>query len=352
MNKIKYTLILIIIILTFSECSQPSENPQSSVDGEWLIPQNEVFDGGPGQDRIPALTNPVIEPVQNITYLKDDDLVIGVKNDNNIRAYPHVILDWHEIINDNVGNLSVAVTYCPLTGSAIGWNRILNGSETIFGVSGLLYNSNLIPYDRATGSRWSQMLMKSVNGSLIGKNIKTETVVETTWKTWKEMYPESKVVSKNTGYSRSYGFYPYGDYKTNNNNLLFPVSHKDNRLPAKERVFGILINGDAFAFTFDFFNTINLTNTTLSNVPVVIYGNKEKNLAIAYESTVGNKVLNFNLTDKNLPAVFKDDLGNVWNIFGEAIEGPDKGTKLKPVTAFISYWFAWAAFYPDTELKK
>ncbi len=347
--KISFILILIILI---NNCTTPSETDTNNTQGEWLIPQDEVFDGGPGQDGIPALTNPDVESAQTVTYLKDDDLVIGVKSGNEVRAYPHIILDWHEIINDNLENLSVAVTYCPLTGSAIGWNRLINGSETTFGVSGLLYNSNLIPYDRATGSRWSQMLMKSVNGKLIGQIINTVQVIETNWKTWKSMYPNSKVVTKNTGYNRSYGFYPYGDYKTNDNNFLFPVSHKDNRLPFKERVLGILVNGSAIAFTFDFFDTINISNFDFAGVPIVIYGSKEKNIAFAYKRELNGNILEFNITDKPLPAVMQDNFGNVWNIFGEAIEGPDKGEKLNNVVSFISYWFAWAAFYPETELKR
>ena len=343
--------LLLVTLLSFG-CSTPSESGGgNSTQGEWLIPRDEVFDGGPGQDGIPALVYPDLEHAQAIKYLNDNDLVIGVKIGEEVRAYPHLILDWHEIINDEINGSKFAVTYCPLTGTGIGWDRILNGSETTFGVSGLLYNSNLIPYDRATGSRWSQMLMKSVNGSLIGTTVKTIPVIETSWRTWKLMYPNSKVVSKLTGYSRSYGVYPYGDYKTNNNNFLFPFSPKDSRLPSKERIFGILVDGKAVAFTFNFFSTINIFNTSINDVPVVVFGNKGLNLAFAYERNFNGNVLEFNLTSNPLPALMRDNFGNIWNAFGEAIEGPDKGAKLKPVISFISYWFAWAAFYPETDIR-
>ena len=126
----------------------------TDVDTEsWLIPVNEVFGGGPGKDGIPAISNPKFKPDSTITFLSDDDLVIGVKFEGQLRTYAHLILDWHEIVNDNLGQRYFALTYCPLTGSAIAWDRNLGGEVTTFGVSGLLYNTNLIPYDRATDSK-------------------------------------------------------------------------------------------------------------------------------------------------------------------------------------------------------
>ena len=220
---------------------------------DWSIPVSEVLDGGPGKDGIPALDNPDFAPSSDITYVLDDDLVIGFKNGDDIRAYPHAILDWHEIINDNIGDVSVAVTYCPLTGTGIGWDRRINGTETTFGVSGLLYNTNLIPYDRATDSNWSQILNESVNGSLQGEKADLIYLFETDFKTWKTMYPDSKVVSVFTGFSRTYGITPYGDYATNNDFFLFPVD-KDPRLPLKQRVLAIVDESNAKAYTFDSFS--------------------------------------------------------------------------------------------------
>ena len=130
----------------------------------WLIPVGEVFDGGPGKDGIPALSNPQLVASSEVSFLGDGDLVIGVVIGGVARAYPHVILDWHEIINDQVGGEAYSLTYCPLTGSGIGWDRALSANATTFGVSGKLYNSNLIPYDRETDSYWSQMKLQCVFG--------------------------------------------------------------------------------------------------------------------------------------------------------------------------------------------
>ena len=149
-------------------------NPPGSADsGEWLIPKDEVRDGGPGRDGIPALSTPQFITAQEAAFLTGNNLVLGFADGSDVRACLHDILDWHEIINDETANHSIAVIYCPLTGTGIGWNRNVAGTKTTFGVFGLLYNSNIIPCDRSTNSNWSQLLLKSVNGDLIGTSANT-----------------------------------------------------------------------------------------------------------------------------------------------------------------------------------
>ena len=125
--------------------------------GVWSIPNEQVLDGGPGKDGIPSVDNPIFYDISQNTVYEEEDLVVGYKRDTAARAYPHVVLDWHEIVNDEINGFPMTITYCPLTGTAIGWDRTIDGNVTTFGVSGLLYNSNLIPYDRRTNSNWSQM---------------------------------------------------------------------------------------------------------------------------------------------------------------------------------------------------
>jgi len=217
---------------------------KKSQDSNWLIPSDKVEDGGPGKDGIPALDNPNFISSEEVTYLNDSDLVLGLKVGNTVRAYPIPILDWHEIINDEIEGKQIAIVYCPLTGTGIGWDRMVNGNLTTFGVSGLLYNSNIIPYDRSTDSNWSQMLLKAVNGELIGMGIDTYTLFETEWGLWKEMYPEAEVVSTDTGHARNYNSYPYGSYRTDNR-LIFPVTDSDDRRTLKDRVLGVIIDEQA-----------------------------------------------------------------------------------------------------------
>ena len=181
---------------------QTDDNTSNGGQDSWIIPEDEIYDGGPGKDGIPSIDDPKFISVDQVDFLNNNDLVLGVKNGENIKVYPHSILNWHEITNDKVGDTHIAVTYCPLTGTGVGWNRKINGESTTFGVSGLLYNSNLIPYDRKTESHWSQMLSKSVEGELVTTEAETFQLVETTWKTWKtwkNMYPGAKVLSTKTG---------------------------------------------------------------------------------------------------------------------------------------------------------
>jgi hypothetical protein len=320
----------------------PNPNP-STPDSGWLIPQSEVLDGGPGKDGIPALVNPNFTDVQGATYLNDSDLVIGFKNGNDVRAYPHAILDWHEIVNDNINEVSVAITYCPLTGTGIGWDRIVfRGEETTFGVSGLLYNTNLIPYDRATDSNWSQILNKSVNGRLIGQEAELIGLFETDWKTWKTIYPDTKVLSNETGFNRTYGSSPYGDYNNLDDFFLFPVS-KDRRLPLKERVLAIVSGGQAKVYRFSDFQSDNIIKDSFNGEDYLIVGNP--NFIMSFKLTDDLSTLNFEYVFNNSELLLSDNEGNQWDIFGKAVTGPRSGTQLDHSSSLMGFWFSIPAFY-------
>jgi hypothetical protein len=134
------------------------------------------------------------------------------------------------------------MTYCPLTGTGIVWDRNMNGNVVEFGVSGLLFRNNLIAYDRKTDSYWSQMQLRAVNGPMIGEHLKmTRRVIETTWKQWKTLFPDSEVMTQRTGYARYYGGFAYGEsYHTDENYTLFPIKNKNDRLSGKTKVHAIL----------------------------------------------------------------------------------------------------------------
>ncbi len=348
-------LLVVSIILFFHACSESGQNSNSSVntneDG-WLIPKNEVFDGGPGKDGIPAIENPKMISLNEVDFLVDDDLVVLFSKNGQLSVYPHKILDWHEIVNDN----DVTVSYCPLTGTAIGLNRVIDQEKTSFGVSGLLYNTNLILYDRFSDSYWSQMKNQCVAGELIGTFPKNEILVETIFKTAKEMFQDALVLSIETGIygKRQYSFYPYGDYKTNNSLLLFPVSNQDNRVPGKERVLGVVINKDPRAFRVSSFSGgTKVINTQLGGEAIVVIGNSQKDYCVAYKNHFVNssESLNFSVASANGQIEFKDNLGNHYNIMGEVVTGPNSGQRLEGTHSYKAYWFAWATFYPDSEIN-
>ncbi len=347
----KHTLRWLLVILAFATIG--CEKTDNRLD--WLIPEDEVRDGGPGKDGIPSVDNPQFTTVDAIDFLDDNDLVIGVKVGSEIKAYPHTILDWHEIVNDIIEDRALAITYCPLTGTGIGWERRVDGQLTSFGVSGLLYNSNLIPYDRATDSNWSQMELRSVSGDLSGIRIETYPVVETSWETWKVMFPNSLVMTTSTGFSRDYDRYPYGDYSTNHDNLIFPVSRDDGRLDRKVRGLGIIVGESSKFYPVSTFNSAHpgYIADEVGGMEVIVIGKEAHNYVVAFDRRLSDGSLLEPLASPGPKgSVLTDVEGNEWNLFGEAISGPRAGEQLRAVESYIGYWFAWGAFYPDIQLDQ
>jgi hypothetical protein len=348
LNILLFSAILLACDKDDADLNQGT-NSGSPSDDSWDIPVNEVFDGGPGKDGIPALENPM--KTIDGQFLSDDELVVGFYDGTEAVAYPHQILDWHEIINDELNGFAYAITYCPLTGTGIGWDRTIDGTTTTFGVSGLLYNNNLIPYDRKTDSNWSQMRNDCVNGELQGQVATTFMVLETSWKTWEDMFPETAVISTNTGISRSYGVYPYGDYKTNNDKLIFPLNPDDNRLDRKERVHGVLINGKAKVYQFSSFDSSNLLILdTFENRDIVIVGNTTDNFIISFYSELPDGSTPEFTAINERRNILQDTEGNKWDVFGYATEGPRMGQRLISTKSYMGYWFSWGTFYPEPDI--
>lgn len=345
-NHFWWTLLAVLPLLL--ACNQDGA-------GTWLIPEAQVLDGGPGKDGIPSVDNPQFTTVNEADpALFDRELVVGVRVGNEVRAYPHFILDWHEIVNDKVNGLPMAINYCPLTGTAMAWDRVINGAETTFGVSGLLYQSNIIPFDRLTESNWSQLEVKAVEGELSGTAPKVYPIVETTWETWKKMYPETKVMTRETGFARSYGQYPYGDYRINQDWLIFPVTNRDERLPFKERVHAIQIDGTMQSYRQSLFtDSVTVLNDALADRQIVVAGSEADNLFVSYGRKLSDgTVLELQALQGELPILMTDQEGNRWDVFGEALSGPRKGSQLAVYPSMMGYWFSFGAFYPNHVLRQ
>ena len=353
-------LFLFIGATIFSSCSSedlkdtnattgtndPNENNNLPNRGEvWGVDKSLVFDGGPGKDGIPALLNPNLITPAEAGYLSDDDLVLGLKYGNKVIAYPHRILDYHEIINVDIEDLSVSIIYCPLTGSGVGWNRIIENNKTTFGVSGLLYKNNVIPYDRSTDSNWSQLDLKCINGNLLGEKPEIMVLTEMKWSLWKKLYGQSKVVSTDTGYDRDYFEYPYGNYKTNNDYLIFPSDPLTNDIPVKERVHAIIVPTLAKVFRFSTFDDGKVLKDSFRSKNYIIVGNQEFIVSFELDEMTNNLDFVYNFNGSEI--ILSDNEGNNWNIFGEAITGPRKGAFLKQAeTSMMDYYFSIENFYP------
>ncbi len=315
------------------------------------IPIDQIFDGGVGKDGIPALNNPTLVPATHADadYLLPGDRVIGLVSRDGPVAVPLNILWWHEVVNLDLPDRRVAVTHCPLTGSSLVFDRAVAGGAE-FGVSGLLFRSNLILYDRSPSeSLWPQMTRAATCGEASRTPLPMVPSFEMTWAGWKDLHPDTRVVSRRTGHSRNYRVYPYGDYDRRDNfETLFPVV-VDTRRPPKERVLGIPIAGDggiALPFGELAFQRQRAVHITLRDGPAVVLWDSDAAAAVAFFRTVGDTTLHFDLVSRRW---VDRETGSVWSLAGHATEGPLAGTRLRPVAeAYVAFWFAWAAFQPET----
>jgi hypothetical protein len=304
-------------------------------DDQCSIPADLIIPGGPGKDGIPALSNPQLvgAETEGAAYLRDADRVIGLLIGSAPVAVPLNIGWWHEIVNLEVDGVRVAVTHCPLTGSSLAFDRAaIGGAE--FGVSGLLYRNNPIMYDRTSSeSLWPQMLRGARCGPRDGAALSMAPVIEMNWSAWKQLHPDTRVVSSATGVVRNYQAYPYGDYdRIDNAQLLFPISRLDTRRPPKERVLGIP-SGESGGVAFPFgalsaVGPVAVVETVIDGGTGVVFWDATAGAAMAYVPRAGDQDLLFEIRDGRIADTAT---GSIWTVGGVAVTGPLAGTRLPPV---------------------
>ena len=227
--------------------------------------------------------------------MSDSDIVIGLEINGEAKAYPLFILVWHEIVNDNVGDVPVSVTYCPLCYTNQVFERIINGQEVEFGTSGKLYNSNLLMYDRLTESYWSQALGIAVKGELTGYQLNLVPFDVITWGDWRALHPDTLVLTTDTGHLRSYATDPYGNYYTEPR-IMFPVGHSDDRMHPKEIIFGFNQDDVSKAFKQSDIESEIVINDSVGTIPVMLVSLYPEN-SRAFERTINGQVLDFQYSD-------------------------------------------------------
>jgi len=337
---------------------QPFEGSQLSLE---TFPRNSIVSGGVPRDGIPALNNPRFVAPGSVTYLTDDDLVLGVVIDGEARAYPHNIGWWHEIVNDRIGDRAISVTFCPLTGTGLVYDATgEEGEQFQLGVSGLLYNNNLVMYDRRDRSTlYPQLYGTGVDGARKGEALTLLPVMETTWRAWRTLYPDTGVIESGTYDLERYTRYPYGSYRTDNDYLIFGLRPNlaENTSPfsssfgSKDMVLGLRLNGEARAYPFDEMGEQTVVNDHLGDIDVVVAFDRDSQLAVPYARQVDDQILTFELAQGGFPFQLRDqETGSTWDITGRAIAGPLSGKRLTQVPAHNAFWFAWVTFWPETDV--
>lgn len=310
-----------------------------------IVPLDKIKGGGPPKDGIPSIDNPKFAPVSESQFVPDTTFVIGLDINGEKRAYPLFIMVWHEIVNDSIGGVPVAVTYCPLCFTNQVFERVIDGKEVEFGTSGKLYNSNLVMYDRLTDSYWSQALGVAITGELTGYELKRIPFDVISWADWKTLHPDTLVLTTETGHIRSYGVDPYGDYYTDPR-ILFPVEHEDDRMHPKELILGFHESDVYKAYKQDDVESAIVINDIFNNKPMMLVSLFSGD-SRAFDRTVNDKVLTFDFVDN---VIIDLESKSKWNYDGVATSGSMEGIQLVRLPFNPGFWFQWVAFHPDTEV--
>ncbi len=307
MTTRRYVLFWLTVVLSMPYAPSAAQTRNGFDLAGARVPIHEILPGGPPRDGIPAIDRPRFIAAAKAFFLSDHDRVLGIVRHGIAKAYPVKILNWHEIVNDQFANEAIVVTYCPLCGTGMAF-RPPPGGPRSFGVSGLLYNSDLLLYDRRTESLWSQIDGRAIAGPLRDQTLVMVPVHHTSWKDWHRQHPRTLVLSTETGFHRDYNHSPYENHDRSAE-LYFPVSHQDRRFHPKSRVLGVNLNGQYKAYPFsELARTETPLRDKVGETPIIIHFNRSGQSAF--------------ITD------------------------PD-GTVIPSLTAF---WFAWIAFHPDSDV--
>ena len=326
----------------------------------------DIFSGGVGRDTgIAPIDNPSFETLaEGDEWLDPLEPVIALEIGSRARAYPLQILIWHEIANDDLSGVPVAVTFCPLCNSAIVFDRRFEGEVLDFGVSGNLRNSDLIMWDRQTESWWQQLTGEGIIGKHAGKQLSFIPAQIVSWTSFKEAHPDGTVLSTDTGLGRTYGQNPYSGYDRINNDPFLFFDDLDGRLSPKERIAAFTVGGIDAAFPHSILAEERVVNYDFAGEPVVVFFepgtrsaldsfifrlSKEIGATGVFAPFSDGQRLTFEFVADRESGTIKDvETGSTWSILGRATDGQLAGEQLERLVHQDHFWFAWAAFKPDT----
>jgi hypothetical protein len=327
-----------------------------------LVNPADILAGGPPPDGIPAIDHPKFERADEVSWIRGNEPVIALTVGTDSRAYPVQVLIWHEIVNDTVSGVPLAVSYCPLCNTAIAYGRHVGTRVLSFGTSGKLFNSDLVMYDRQTESLWVQFLGEAVAGVLTGTKLVGYPLQTVSWSEWHLAHPRGWVLSRDTGFDRPYGTDPYPGYDNPNSTPFLFHGRVDRRYAPMTRVVGIRVGSDALAIPLELLRTHPVLNCDVGGEAVVVFWSPGTSSPLdasdiaagvdigatgVFSSVVGTRVLRFGAT---LHGFADSETGSAWDIEGRAVSGSLTGESLKQVAHVDTFWFVWAVFQPNTRL--
>lgn len=326
-----------------------------------LVDLGDIRPGGLPPDGLPALNRPAFIPARSVWFLADREPVVTLEINGDARAYPVQILMWHEIVNDVVGGVPVAVTYCPLCNSAVAYERQIDDVVFEFGTSGRLLNSALVMYDRQTGSLWSHYTGEAIVGEMTGTELTVYPLSTVAWSDWSDAYPGGLVLDRETGFFKEYGLNPYPGYDDVDAQPFLFDGEVDGRYTAMTRMIAFEIDGKPVAVPLSGLQKQLLIVTELSNEWILIWWKPGTSSALdSFDVAGGNDVgsvfvgkidadESFTVSEGGI-SIIDDATGSSWNILGHATRGPRKGARIEQVQHFDTFWFAWSTYRPDTTI--
>lgn len=338
--------------------------------GEWrtdlskkAIDLGELRRGGPPKDGIPSIDRPrFVDPAAASSWLSPKEPVLAVQLNGQARAYPLQILIWHELVNDQIGELPILVSYCPLCNSAIVFDRRIGGEVYEFGVSGMLRHSDMVMYDRKTDSLWQQLTGEAIVGEMTGQKLKILPSQVVSFETFAQSFPTGQVLSRETGHARPYGQNPYAGYEFANR-LLMPVPiKKATRLRPLERIVTVEIGGIAKAYPFPMLRSQRVVEDRIKETRYVVLFEEGAVTALDHQEIAKSREIGSagvflrDLDGKRLSfrrkgaQILDKETGSVWNVLGVATSGPLAGKRLTPLEHGTYFAFAWLVFRPDTQI--
>jgi hypothetical protein len=330
------------------------------------VPLGEFLGGGPPKDGIPAIDNPAYESIAEArSWLSDRSPVIRLEIDGVARAYPLAILMWHEIVNDTLGGQPVVVTFCPLCNTALVFERELDGAVHDFGTTGNLRFSDLVMYDRQTESWWQQATGEAIVGELTGSRLTFLPAQIVSLADFAAAHPDGDVLSRETGFNPDYGRNPYVGYDTVDQDPFLFDGVLDGRLSPKERVVTVGDGDEAVAFPYSELRKVGVAAGTLQAQAIVVLwvpgtasalgapnidAGEDIGSTGVFRPVVDGRELTF-VRDGEADAPIRDrETGSTWSVTGLAVAGELEGARLEPIIHGDHFWFAWAAFSPQTTI--
>jgi len=342
------------------------DNMTDSAFPEPLVDPRDIISGGPPPDGIPSIDTPVfIDVVDNLDALPANEPVVLLEINGDARAYPVRVMIWHEIVNDVVGGVPVAVTYCPLCNSAATYDRRVRAFQTTFGTSGRLFASALVMYDRATESLWTHYNGEAVVGLLAGERLTEYASPLLSWGEFRSSHPNGRLLDfTQTGFNRDYGRNPYVGYDDPEGTPFLFRGALDDRATALARVVGVDVDGSSAAFPLSSLRAeaAAATNTGVGASPIVILwkagqasaldsGSIEDGVDVGSTGVFRPIADGQSLTFVAEGGAFVDlETGSTWTITGHATAGSLEGSQLERIPHLDTFWFAWSTYQPGTVL--